>query len=157
MAGTSRVGRRTFLRPSAAARLAGDAGVTAATPRRAPGPKEDEVLVGVSKTAGSPRVVIEAHVTGDERVVHENETLGYAAVKSLAEAPDQASENVISASDTALGRPSVTVADEYHGTHVAGIAAGTADDDDGTGGISNSSLLSGRAPSEDEHGRRVTR
>ena len=224
MAGTPRIGRRTVPRLSAVAGLAGMTGVTARTLGRSPGPTENEVLVGVSKTAGSPRAVIEADVPGDARVVRENETLGYVTGEFLTEAPDRASENLVSAIvdreyvkyaernathealstsndsqyapqvvnaddvwDTALGSSSVTVAvvdqgiedghpeisaqfgtdtgddsvaddpspdafaDEYHGTHVAGIAAETTDDEE-IGGIGNSSLLSGRAPSEDGSG-----
>jgi serine protease len=42
--------------------------------------------------------------------------------------------------------------DEYHGTHVGGIAAAEVDNGDGVTGIGNSSLLSGRALSEDGSG-----
>ncbi|KAB1193493.1 S8 family serine peptidase [Haloferax sp. MBLA0076] len=231
MTGNPTFNRRAFLKLSAAAGLTGMAGVTTATPGRSPGPKENEVLVGVSKAAGSPRRVVEEHLPGKARVVHENKTLGYVAVEFPDEASDEASENFISAItsrkhvkyaernathealyttndpqygsqyapqqvnadvawDTTLGSSNVTIAvvdqgvkydhpdlsaqfgtdkgydfvdtdddpypdvlaDEYHGTHVAGIAAGTTDNDEGIGGISNSSLLSGRALSESGSG-----
>ncbi|SEL51133.1 S8 family serine peptidase [Haloferax larsenii] len=227
MAGTPNFDRRTFLKLSAAAGLAGMAGVTSATPGREPGPKKDEILVGVSKTADSPQAAVEQHVPGNAEVVHENKSLSYAAVKFPSKAPSHARENFIeaitkkdevkyaeenatlealytandpkygsqyapqqvnadSAWDTTLGSSNVTIAvvdqgvmydhpdlsarfgsdkgqdfvdndndpypdvlsDEYHGTHVAGIAAGTTDNNEGVGGISNSTLLSGRALSE---------
>jgi serine protease len=44
------------------------------------------------------------------------------------------------------------LADEYHGTHVGGIAAATTDNGVGVSGISNCSLLSGRALSESGSG-----
>lgn len=132
MAGTSRIGRRTFLRAPVEAGLAGIAGVTVVTP----GPAENEVLVGVSKTAGSPRVVIEAHVPGDERVVHQTRHSA-----TLLSNPHRGTQP--SVRERHLGERT---------THVAGIAAGTTDDAEGTGGSSNSSLLSGRALSEDGRG-----
>jgi serine protease len=45
-----------------------------------------------------------------------------------------------------------SMADEYHGTHVAGIAAATTDNSTGVAGISDSTLLSGRALSEQGSG-----
>ncbi|POG55798.1 S8 family serine peptidase [Haloferax marisrubri] len=231
MAGTPNFDRRTFLKLAAAAGLTGAAGVTSATPGRSPGPKKDEILVGVSKTADSPRKAVEKHVPGNATVVHENKTLSYVAVEFPSVAADRARENFISAVtkrdevkyaeknvthqalyttndpqygsqyapqqvnadtawDTTLGSSDVTVAvvdqgvkydhpdlsaqfasdkgqdfvdadgdpypdvlaDEYHGTHVAGIAAGTTDNSEGIGGISDSSLLSGRALSESGSG-----
>ncbi|PSQ19709.1 peptidase S8 [Halobacteriales archaeon QS_9_67_17] len=44
------------------------------------------------------------------------------------------------------------LSDEYHGTHVAGIAAGETDNGEGATGIGNSSILSGRALSESGSG-----
>ncbi|WP_369685126.1 S8 family serine peptidase [Haladaptatus sp. YSMS36] len=44
------------------------------------------------------------------------------------------------------------LADEYHGTHVAGIAAGEIDNGEGITGIGNSSILSARALSEEGSG-----
>nr|BAA10958.1 serine protease halolysin R4 [Haloferax mediterranei ATCC 33500] len=231
MAGTPNFDRRSFLRLAAAAGLTGMAGVTSATPGRSPGPKKDEILVGVTSTADSPRKAVADAVPGNAEIVHENETLSYAAVKFPSKAPKQARENFISAItkrdevkyaeknathealytandpkygsqyapqqvnadsawDTTLGSSSVKIAvvdqgvkydhpdlssqfgsnkgrdfvdndgdpypdllsDEYHGTHVAGIAAGTTDNNEGIGGISNSTLLSGRALSESGSG-----
>ncbi|NHN41408.1 S8 family serine peptidase [Halorubellus sp. JP-L1] len=45
-----------------------------------------------------------------------------------------------------------SMADEYHGTHVAGIASATTDNTTGIAGISDSTLLSGRALSEEGSG-----
>ncbi|SFR61802.1 S8 family peptidase [Halogeometricum limi] len=222
--------RRSFLKGTAALSLLGFSGVASATPGRDPGPKTDEILVGVSKHVDT-RQAVEQHVPGNAEIVHENETLSYVAVKFPSEAPANARENFVDAVtkkegvkyaeanathealyttndpqygdqyapqqvnadtawDTTLGSSDVTVAvvdqgvkydhpdlsaqfgsdegydfvdadsdpypdvlaDEYHGTHVAGIAAGTTNNDEGIGGISNASLLSGRALSEQGSG-----
>jgi len=45
-----------------------------------------------------------------------------------------------------------SMADEYHGTHVAGIAAAEIDNGEGVTGVGNSSVLSGRALSEEGSG-----
>jgi serine protease len=45
-----------------------------------------------------------------------------------------------------------SMADEYHGTHVGGIAAAEIDNGEGVTGIGNSSVLSGRALSEEGSG-----
>ncbi len=206
---------------------AGFGGVTSAAPGRAPGAKEDEILVGVSKTVDGPREAVEHLVPGNASVVHENETLSYVAVKFPAEAAETARENFVAAVtkedavkyaepnrtlralatpndslfgdqyapqlvnaddawDTTFGSSDVTVAivdqgvkydhpdlegqfgsekgydfvdgdddpypddltDEYHGTHVAGIAAAATDNGEGIAGVSDSSLLSVRALSE---------
>ncbi|ELZ96792.1 serine protease halolysin R4 [Haloferax mucosum ATCC BAA-1512] len=219
------------MRLAAAAGLTGMAGVTSATPGRSPGPKKNEVLIGVTNTADSPQKAVQDAVPANAEVVHENKTLNYAAVKFPSSAPKRARKNFIKAVtkrddvkyaeknatyealytandpkygnqyapkqvnadtawDTTLGSSSVTIAvvdqgvkydhpdlssrfgsnkgkdfvdndgdpypdllsDEYHGTHVAGIAAGTTDNNTGVGGISNSSLLSGRALSENGSG-----
>ncbi|QCJ46392.1 S8 family serine peptidase [Haloprofundus sp. MHR1] len=223
--------RRGFLKTTGALGLVGLSGVGAATPGRSPGPKEDEILVGVSKTADSPKAEVEKAVPGNARVVHENKQLGYVAVKFPSEASETARENFVEAVtkrekvkyaeknetlealytpsderysdqyapqqvnadvawDTTLGSSDVTIAvidqgvmydhpdladqfgssegydfvdddsdpypddleNEYHGTHVAGIAAATTDNGEGISGISNSTLLSGRALSEEGSG-----
>jgi len=84
-------GRRTFLKATGAAGAAAAvSGITAATPGRNPGPKEDEVLVGVS--AGNDlRKSVEQHVPGNAEVVHQNDTLRYVAVKFSGN--DRAREN----------------------------------------------------------------
>ncbi len=202
-------------------------GVVSATPGREPGPKEGEILVGVSAGAGRPADVAAEHAPEHASVAHENDTLRYAAVKFPEAANERARENFIEAVtkdkrvkyaepngtmealytpndpqfgdqyapqqvnaddawDTTLGSSSVTIAvidtgvqydhsdlssqfgsdkgqdfadgdgdpypddtsNEYHGTHVAGIAGGTTDNGTGVAGISNSTLLSARALDE---------
>jgi len=222
--------RRTFIKATGAAGALGAlGGVTAATPGRDPGPKEDEVLVGVSATADDLEGTVRNAVPGNARVVHKNEKLRYVAVKFPSEAADAARENFVEAVtkkdhvkyaepnatveafytpndprfgdqyapqqvnaegawDTTLGDSSVTVsvvdqgvqydhanldenmdgsvsnygrdfadgdgdpypvqADENHGTHVGGIAAGGTDNGTGHAGISNCSMLSARALDE---------
>jgi serine protease len=84
----SNLDRRTFLQLSGIAGLSGLTGLASATPGREPGPKADELLVGVSATASSPRAGVKPHLPNKARIVHENNTLGYVAVKL----PEQASE-----------------------------------------------------------------
>ncbi|WP_458190118.1 S8 family peptidase [Haladaptatus sp. NG-WS-4] len=79
---TSRFDRRTFLKATGAAGAAAAlGGVTAATPGRTPGSKEDEVLVGVSAGQGDIEQKVAQHVPDDAEIVHKNENLRYVAVK----------------------------------------------------------------------------
>jgi len=74
-------GRRSFLKATGAAGAAAAlAGVAGATPGRDPGPKEDEVLVGVS-ASGDLRKTVQQHVPGNAEIVHQNDDLRYVAVK----------------------------------------------------------------------------
>lgn len=86
------VNRRRFLQLLGMSGIAGAAGVSTATPSREPGPKTDELLVGVSATASSPRASVESHLPSEAQVVHENNTLGYVAVKSAEQ--DQTRESL---------------------------------------------------------------
>ncbi|WP_267640424.1 S8 family serine peptidase [Haloarchaeobius amylolyticus] len=225
--------RRTFLKTTgAAAGAAALAGITSATPGRNPGPKENELLVGVSASTSmsTAQARVEEAIPANARVVHQNSDLGYMAVRLPDQASAQANSAVAEAMkkrsgvkyveenkthyalatpndpkfdqqyapqqvrapdawDTATGE-GVTIAvvdqgvmydhpdlsaqfgsnegkdfvdsdsdpypdsmsSEYHGTHVAGICAGTTDNSTGIAGISNASLLSGRALSEEGSG-----
>ncbi len=90
--------RRTVLKAlGAGALFSGLSGVSSATPGRRPGPKKDEILVGVSASADDMRKTVEQAVPGNARVVHANETLRYVAVKFPSQAPEQARENFIDA------------------------------------------------------------
>ena len=224
--------RRGFLRAAGvAAGSAALAGAASATPGRKPGPKEDEILVGVSAAADDLAGEVTSLVPGRAEVVHTNETLRYVAVKFPSEAPAVARENFVAAVtrsrnvkyaevnatleslevpndprfddqyadqqvnaptawETTYGDASVTVAvvdqgvkydhpdldgnvrsdpgydfvdddsdpypdsmaDEYHGTHVSGIAAAETDNGEGVTGIGNSTVISGRALSEEGTG-----
>lgn len=134
MAGTPGIGPRTALRRSTAAGLSGTADVSSTTPGQSSGRTELEAPLGVSKRAGGPRAVVEADAPGDARVAHENGPLGDAVVSVSfpAAVPRQVGES--------------------HGTHTAGIAVVTTDNDEGIDSIGNSSLLSERALSEEEDG-----
>ena len=202
--------------------LIGSSGVTSATPGREPGPKKDEIIVGITQEADDIVREARAAVPGDAEVVHANETIRYAVVSFPSEAPDHAREQFIEAItrspaveyaernvtvqsllepddpyygyqhaprqincerawETTRGSADVTIAvvdqgiqydhpalesvvddrigedfvegdgdpypaaDEDHGTHVGGIAAGGTDDGTGHAGISDCSLLSARA------------
>lgn len=105
MAGSPRVERRASRWCSTAAGLAGATGVPVTSPAKPRAPKETEVLVGVSKTAGSLRTAREADAPGDARVVYERGTLDAVAVTSITEAPDRASEHATST----LTQPTVQV------------------------------------------------
>ncbi|MEM4782437.1 MAG: S8 family serine peptidase, partial [Halalkalicoccus sp.] len=95
---TRRLERRSFLGSLAAAIGAASlGGVAHATPGREPGPREDEVLVGVAASADDLEGTVEQHVPGNARVVHSNESLRYVAVKFPAQAPEHARENFIEA------------------------------------------------------------
>lgn len=230
--GTRDLKRRRFIQATGAVGLtAALGGVTAATPGRKPGPKENEILVGVAQGHNTPADVVKSCVPGNARVVHQNETLSYVAVKFASEAPEVARQNFIDAVtkhdrvkyaeknethstsftpndtrygdqyapqmvnadtawDTTLGSSGVTIAvvdtgaqydhpdlqenfrsdpgrdfvdadgdpypdvpfDEYHGTHVSGIASGVTDNGTGTAGISDSTLINGRALDESGSG-----
>ncbi|MCO8245015.1 MULTISPECIES: S8 family peptidase [unclassified Haladaptatus] len=224
----SRFDRRTFLKATGAAGAAAAmSGVTMATPGREPGPKEDEILVGVSAGHGDIEQAVTAKSPMDITVVHKNEHLRYVAVKLPSAMPDSARQSFIDAIekregikyaeqnathstyltpddpkfgqqyapqmvnsddawDTTLGSHDVTIAvvdtgaqydhpdlqanyksnpgkdfadddsdpypdapqDEYHATHVSGIAAGVIDNGTGVAGQGNSSLINGRALDE---------
>lgn len=239
--GTPHMKRRRFLQATSALGLVGAfSGVASATPGRNPGPKEDEILVGIAndgdkigKRARKIKRKLKKKYDIEVELRHSNEKLRYVALtmpRELTEkefskvekrlkkfdrvkyvernmtlqtmlapndpqygsqyAPQQV--NADAAWDTTLGSSSVTVAvvdtgaqydhpdlqgnfasnpgydfvdndsdpypdapaDEYHGTHVAGIAGGATDNGTGTSGISNSTLINGRAL--DETGRGST-
>jgi serine protease len=82
--------RRSFLRLSGLAGVAGFTGLASAAPGRASGSTATELLVGVDATADRPRVAVASHLPSEARVVHENETLGYATVTVADQASTQA-------------------------------------------------------------------
>ena len=219
--------RRGFLKLTGiAAGAAATSNVTVATPGREPGPKENEVLVGVSAGHDIEKTV-KRDVPQAAEIAHKNENLRYAAVSFPEQAADQARKNFMRAVtqrkgvkyaeknatyetqlavndprepdqpsldlidargawDTTLGDSGVTISivdtgvqydhpdlsanfgsdkgrdfvdadqdpypdslsNEYHGTHVAGIAAAQTDNGTGVAGVSDSTLLSGRALDE---------
>jgi serine protease len=95
---TQRFDRRTFLKATGAAGAAAAvSGVSAATPGREPGPKEDEVLVGVSAGQGDIEQTVAQYVPGKAEIVHKNETLRYVAVRFPSQAADNARQNFIDA------------------------------------------------------------
>ncbi|NUC71833.1 S8 family serine peptidase [Haloterrigena sp. SYSU A558-1] len=85
----------------AAGGLLGASGVASATPEREPGPKKDELVVGISASAPDVAREARAAVPGDADVVHANETIGYATVSFPSEAPAHAREQFIEAIERA--------------------------------------------------------
>jgi len=95
---SQRFDRRTFLKASGAAGAAAAlGGVTAATPGREPGPKKDEIVVGVSAGAGDVEGTVAQHVPGNAEIVHKNDTLRYVSVKFPEQAADTARRNFVEA------------------------------------------------------------
>src|SRR6056297_3705117 len=93
---TQRFDRRTFLKATGAAgAVAASSGIVAATPGRDPGPKKDEILVGVSAGQGDVEGKVATSVPGNAEVVHTNDKLRYAAVKFPSQAPEKAKQNFI--------------------------------------------------------------
>ncbi|PSP71191.1 peptidase S8 [Halobacteriales archaeon QH_9_66_26] len=75
----------------------GLSGVASATPGRQPGPKTEEILVGVSASAADMEGAVAQAVPGNAAIVHRNHTLSYVAVKFPSQAADRAKENFIDA------------------------------------------------------------
>lgn len=110
------IDRREFVKAVGVAGAAsGLAAVGGATPGREPGPKADEVLVGVSQGRGEPAAVVSGYTPDHAEVVHENVTLGYAAVAFDDDAPDDAQEQFI---ESVQEKPGVKYA-EFNATHEA--------------------------------------
>lgn len=90
--------RRSVLKAIGAGTLLGGlSGVASATPGRQPGPKKDEILVGVSASAADMDQTVTQAVPGNAEIVHRNETLSYVAVKFPSQAADRAKSNFIDA------------------------------------------------------------
>lgn len=94
MRGKDTLDRRTFLQLSGFAGFAGLTGFASADPGRKPGAKSDELLVGVSATASTPRAAVKPHLPNEARIAHENNTLGYVAVKASEQASEKAHKNL---------------------------------------------------------------
>ncbi|AXR77601.1 Subtilisin-like serine protease [Natrarchaeobaculum sulfurireducens] len=76
----------------------GLSGVGSAAPDREPGPKKDEILVGVSPSASDIDSAVESRIPSNAAIVHSNETLGYVAVEfpdASAQAKENFKENVL--------------------------------------------------------------
>lgn len=93
------LGRRTFLRLSGFAGAAGIPGVASATPGREPGRKSNEWIVGVSTSTDNPRTAVDDRLPSGASVVHENNTLGYAAVELSEQVTAQACESLLQATE----------------------------------------------------------
>ena len=90
--------RRSFLKAIGAGTLFGGlSGVASATPGRQPGPKTEEILVGVSASAADMEGAVAQAVPANAAIVHRNHTLSHVAVKFPSQAADRAKENFIDA------------------------------------------------------------
>ena len=90
--------RRSFLKAVGTGTLfSGLSGVASATPGRQPGPKTEEILVGVSASAADMEGAVAQAVPANAAIVHRNHTLSYVAVKFPSQAADRAKENFIDA------------------------------------------------------------
>ncbi len=86
--------RRSVLQAAGAlGALFGLNGVVSATPGREPGPKKDEIVVGVGASVSSPEQAVGPQIPSNAEIVHTNETLGYAAVEFPENAAGTAKEN----------------------------------------------------------------
>ncbi|WP_222918767.1 S8 family serine peptidase [Natrinema sp. SYSU A 869] len=104
-----RVGRRSLLQSIGAfGALVGLGGITSATPGREPGPKKDELIVGVDSDVSNIEAVVEPKIPSNAKIVHTNETLGYAAVEIADEASIQAKETVLDADEVTYSEDNVT-------------------------------------------------
>ncbi|MFP9060501.1 S8 family serine peptidase [Natrialbaceae archaeon A-chndr2] len=93
--GSHNFDRRSVLKgASALGAFLGISGVTAATPGRKPGPKEDEIVVGLGANISKAEAAVEPAIPANAEIVHKNETLGYVAVKLPEQASIQAKESV---------------------------------------------------------------
>ncbi|WP_435346323.1 S8 family peptidase [Haloarchaeobius sp. HRN-SO-5] len=93
---TRQYGRRQYLKTTGAlGAAAAFGGVASATPGRTPGPKENEILVGVSAGVADVRATVEQAVPTNARIVHENRTLRYVAVEFPDVASTQARESFV--------------------------------------------------------------
>ena len=90
--------RRSFLKAVGTGTLfSGLSGVASATPGRQPGPKTEEILVGVSASAADMEGAVAQAVPANAAIVHRNHTLSHVAVKFPSQAADRAKENFIDA------------------------------------------------------------
>ncbi|MFP8956704.1 S8 family serine peptidase [Natrialbaceae archaeon A-CW3] len=78
-------------------------GVATATPGRSPGPKEDEIVVGLGISVADAEATITPALPEQAEIVHRNETLGYVAVKLPEQASARAKENVKSRVEAVQG------------------------------------------------------
>ncbi|QCW02213.1 S8 family peptidase [Natrinema pallidum] len=89
------IDRRSLLQTvGAVGALVGLGGITSATPGREPGPKKDELIVGVDPDVSDIEAAVEPKIPSNANIVHTNETLGYAAVEIADQASIQAKESV---------------------------------------------------------------
>ncbi|MDG5760465.1 S8 family serine peptidase [Natronococcus sp. A-GB1] len=92
--GIHHTSRRTILQATGTlGAVLGLGGVATATPGREPGPKKDEILVGVDETISNAEETVEPKIPNNAAIVHANETLGYVAVEFPSNADEQAREN----------------------------------------------------------------
>ncbi|WP_394324994.1 S8 family serine peptidase [Halopiger goleimassiliensis] len=86
--------RRSVLKATGAlGAVFGLSGVASGTPGREPGPKKNEIVVGVGASVASAEAAVESNIPSNAEIVHTNDTLGYAAVEFPEAAAAEAKEN----------------------------------------------------------------
>ena len=94
----SEYNRRTILTGAGSASLGGllaSTGLVSADDGREPGPKEDEILIGVSPSVTDIENEVGPLLPGDAGIEHANETIHYAVVSLPPETPEMARDTLI--------------------------------------------------------------
>ncbi|QCC60308.1 S8 family serine peptidase [Natrinema thermotolerans] len=125
----SGVNRRSVLEAAGAfGAILGLSGITSATPGREPGPKKDELIVGVDADVSDIEAAVDPKLPSNATIVHTNETLGYASVEIADEASIQAKENVqrnlMDVNEVQYTEDNVT----YHALEAEPLGSGTDDE-----------------------------
>lgn len=120
MKGSTELDRRMFLRLSSFVGASGFSGVVSATPGHEPGPKPNELIVGVGVGENRPEQEVEPYLPESASVVHGNGRIGYAVVSLPGdEAATAETHNALSGAITDTGpikyvEPNETYRAQYH-------------------------------------------
>ncbi|WP_440771139.1 S8 family peptidase [Natronorubrum sp. DTA28] len=90
--------RRRFLTGTgtiAAGGLIGSSGLASATPGRNPGPKKDELIIGISPSVSDIESEIGPQIPGDAWIEHTNETIHYALISLPEETPESTRDSLV--------------------------------------------------------------
>ncbi|MFU8866496.1 S8 family serine peptidase [Natronococcus sp.] len=108
--GTHTIDRRRVLQAAGTlGAVFGLSGVATARPGREPGPKKEEILVGVDDSVSDAEGTVKPKIPNEAAIVHANETLGYVAVEFPEDANERAKENF---KENVLGDRDIAYAEE---------------------------------------------